>query len=1187
MSVNPSHWWRVPALAVAYFFAGQLSLLLAIPPGFATPVWPSAGIALAAVLVWGYGVVPGVVAGSFAVNLMLAVQSTANMSSATTYLMAFGIACGAGLQSMAAAWLVARFAKVPSRLTRAREVFALVVAGGGVGCLVSGSLGPLSLLVAGVIPASAYAVSVMTWWAGDAIGVTLMTPVLLLASNPAVSAGRKLAVGIPILAFIGLVVIVFFTAKGSDRERQQLAFEADAKVLSVDFRQQLNAYVDVLTATEKFLEASDAVSFDEFRRFTQEFTIKYPGIYSVAWLPRITAEQRAAYEEATSAEMGMPVRIFDRADMGDFVEAPQRAIYFPVTYSVPLERNRAAIGLDSYGPDGTIGFVRRETLDRARDFGRPEGSGRITIVQEESQAALVVYNPVYAHGWVGDDVVRRRTALSGYTAGVFLIPPMMESLAQRALASGMSVVLRSLSAPPGQQLLYDSRSDDFAAPVAPITTPQNPLQHRAALRFAGKDWQLQFIQAGESMMSGKGLSLWYLLLGGLFLSSLFGAFLIVLSASLDGAEFREVERANWLAVASAAMTAVILLLVASVAVNHLRGKLQSAFSDALDYDLQVVSNGIQEQSRVILSALRRMARRDELGGTSEAHWNVDAANYLQDIPALRALAYLDRSGKLMRRALAAPLDEADLATWLARLEVPETHEISASGGVHLNPGYQFSANDSGLVTAIAPLLQSGEVTGYIAGILDVGYEFRSMVPLEQRDRHRVQIADGSVVLFANGEWSQADGRYERETFIPVLNREWVVRIRPASRANPQLALPRLLAAAGFLLALLAAFVVYIATIASQRSRLLQEKTRELTRSENRLNQILKSAGEGIYGIDLAGRTTFMNPAACGILGYQPDELLHRRMHGVVHHSTREGVPIPPEQCGIYAALQSGQSHTSDSEVFWRKDGRPVAVEYTSSPLREDGDRVVGAVVVFKDITQRKQAEGELLAANAELEEFAYRTSHDLRSPLVSSVELLNLTRRFYEEGDTEQALVSLTMAQEGLRRLDALVQSILQLTRTKKVEEERTPVDFVELVDNALQKMSHIPGYARLRVQTEIDSPCEIRVMRSRMELIAENLISNAIKYQDPAQDDPFIRIAARIEDRRFVFTVEDNGLGVPEDQQDNLFSMFKRLHSGVSFGSGLGLYMVKKSAEVLGGSVHYKPGAQGACFQFEMPLDP
>ncbi len=1185
MSVKFSLWWRVPTLAVAYFLAGQLSLLLAIPPGFATPVWPAAGIALAAVLVWGYGVVPGVLAGSFAVNLALAAQSAADLSSATTYLMALGIACGAALQAAMAAWLVVRFAWAPSRLTRAREVFGLVVVGGGVGCLISGLLGPLSLLSAGVIPESAYAVSALTWWAGDAIGVTLMTPVLLLASHAGVSTGRKLAVGVPILAFIGLVVIVFFTAKGNDRERQQLAFEADAKVLTADFTQRLNAYIDVLTATQKFMEASDVVTFAEFRRFTREFTIKYPGIYSVAWLPRITADKRALYEEAMSAELDMPVRIFDRAKLGKFVAAPERELYFPVTYSVPLERNRAAIGLDTYGPDGAIGYVRRDALDRARDYGRAESSGRITIVQDESQLAVVVYNPVYAGGSVGDDVVRRREALSGYTAGVFLIPPLMESLAHRAASQGMSVRLHSLSAPAGQQLLYDSSNTGLSELGATVTTPQRGLQYREALRFASKDWQLQFIQAGDPMMTGKGLGLWYLLLGGLFLSSLFGAFLIVLSASLDGPEIREVERANWLALASAASTAVILLLVAGVAVNHLRNRLDAAYFDGLDYDLQVVSQGIREQTRLAVSSLRRMARRDEAGAMSDAHWEVDAENYLQDITALRAIAYLDPAGKIMRYALAAPLDTRDITSLFAMVELPEADALGAQQGIYLSPGLSPPGSDSGLVAAFAPVYRGERVAGYVAGVLDVGYEFRSMVPVRQRERHRVQVADGPVPLFTNGDWRRAESQHEREVLIPVLNREWVVRIRPSSGVKQQEILPHLLAAAGGLLALLAAFVVYVATIASQRSRLLQENARELTRSEDRLNLILKSAGEGIFGIDAAGRTTFMNPAACEMLGYTSAELVHRRQHEIIHHSTRDGEPIAAEDCKILAALREGKAYSDDTEVFWRKDGRPFAVEYTSAPLREDKDAVVGAVVVFRDITRRKQAEGELLAANAELEEFAYRTSHDLRSPLVSSVELLNLTRRFYDEGDQEQALFSLTMAQQGLRRLDALVQSILQLTRTKKLEEQRSRVDFAELIDAALKKMSHLPGFARLRIQTDIDVPAEIWLMRSRMELIAENLISNAIKYQDPEQPEPVIRISARVDGRRFVFSVEDNGLGVPEGQQDKLFSMFKRLHSDVSYGSGLGLYMVKKSAEVMGGTIRYQPGKVGACFQLEILL--
>lgn len=141
--------------------------------------------------------------------------------------------------------------------------------------------------------------------------------------------------------------------------------------------------------------------------------------------------------------------------------------------------------------------------------------------------------------------------------------------------------------------------------------------------------------------------------------------------------------------------------------------------------------------------------------------------------------------------------------------------------------------------------------------------------------------------------------------------------------------------------------------------------KELKESDNRFQQlhrqqaqILNAAGEGIYGLDLEGLATFVNPAAAHMIGWEPEELIGQRMHDVLHHSKPDGTSYPAEQCPIYAALRDGEMHLMVDEVFWRKDGTNFPVEYTSTPVSEDG-RCVGAVVVFKDIAERKQAEKEL------------------------------------------------------------------------------------------------------------------------------------------------------------------------------------------------------------------------------------
>ena len=122
--------------------------------------------------------------------------------------------------------------------------------------------------------------------------------------------------------------------------------------------------------------------------------------------------------------------------------------------------------------------------------------------------------------------------------------------------------------------------------------------------------------------------------------------------------------------------------------------------------------------------------------------------------------------------------------------------------------------------------------------------------------------------------------------------------------------------------------------------------------------ILGSAGEGIYGLDAEGRTTFCNPAAARMIGWAPEELIGKMQHQILHHSRSDGSPYPREECPIYMAFRDGDVHHITDEVFWRKDGTSFPVEYVSTPIRE-GHRLVGAVVVFRDITERKEAEDRI------------------------------------------------------------------------------------------------------------------------------------------------------------------------------------------------------------------------------------
>jgi|GEM_PF-976356 len=190
---------------------------------------------------------------------------------------------------------------------------------------------------------------------------------------------------------------------------------------------------------------------------------------------------------------------------------------------------------------------------------------------------------------------------------------------------------------------------------------------------------------------------------------------------------------------------------------------------------------------------------------------------------------------------------------------------------------------------------------------------------------------------------------------------------------------------------------------------------EQLRRHNEL--ILNSAGEGIYGLDLRGHTTFANPASARMLGWTAEELIGKPQHAIIHHTRPDGKPYPREECPIYAAFKDGAVHRVDTEVFWRKDGSSFPVEYISTPIRDDKNNLLGAVVTFRDITKRKQAEKALHDALREVEQLKDR----LQTENVYLQEEIKLEHNFDEIISTSKSFKKVLRNVEQVAVTDATV----------------------------------------------------------------------------------------------------------------------------------------------------------------------
>ncbi|WP_310326168.1 PAS domain-containing sensor histidine kinase [Roseateles asaccharophilus] len=189
-------------------------------------------------------------------------------------------------------------------------------------------------------------------------------------------------------------------------------------------------------------------------------------------------------------------------------------------------------------------------------------------------------------------------------------------------------------------------------------------------------------------------------------------------------------------------------------------------------------------------------------------------------------------------------------------------------------------------------------------------------------------------------------------------------------------------------------------------------------ANRRLTLLLESTGEGVFGIDMDGRCTFVNRAACDQLGWRTEQVLGRNMHELIHHSRDTGAHYAECDCPIFNAFRRGEPCRIDDEVLWRADGSPFPAEYSSYPVIEDG-QVQGAVVTFVDISERRQAEALLRASHDELEQRVAERTAELRElahhlEAVRETERKRIAREIHDE--LGSLLVALKMDVDWLTR---------------------------------------------------------------------------------------------------------------------------------------------------------------------------
>jgi PAS domain S-box-containing protein len=358
---------------------------------------------------------------------------------------------------------------------------------------------------------------------------------------------------------------------------------------------------------------------------------------------------------------------------------------------------------------------------------------------------------------------------------------------------------------------------------------------------------------------------------------------------------------------------------------------------------------------------------------------------------------------------------------------------------------------------------------------------------------------------------------------------------------------------------------------------------EQTQAEEELNaltrrheSILDSVGDGIWGMDMEGRLTFINRSGAEMLGYSPQDLLGQDMHALVHHSHADGTPYPAEESPIFSSVKLETPLHIDDDVFWRKDGKALPVEYVACPLVENG-HVDGIVVAFADVTERRRLDRMK-------DEFIATVSHELRTPLTSLRAALGLVASGALEKRPEKVRPMLDIALANCDRLVRLVNDIVDFERigSGSLPLHKAEWNAIDLLRRAMDPERATAARAGLTFRIDAQ-PVDVWADGDRILQVLGNLIRNAIKFSEKGGE---IRLAARASsDKEVAFEVQDQGAGIPAEKLDLIFERFQQADasdSRLQGGTGLGLALCRGIINQHGGRIWAKsaPGS-GSTFYF------
>ncbi len=365
---------------------------------------------------------------------------------------------------------------------------------------------------------------------------------------------------------------------------------------------------------------------------------------------------------------------------------------------------------------------------------------------------------------------------------------------------------------------------------------------------------------------------------------------------------------------------------------------------------------------------------------------------------------------------------------------------------------------------------------------------------------------------------------------------------------------------------------------------IQEKLlAELQRRTAIMEAVFSSMVVQVSVYDKFGNLINMNKTGKEMMGYPESEISLNFKDWVTKFNITdwEGKSIVPDGTAVALALK-GKTVKEYKVIIYPPNSKPIWMLGSASPIKIENNELIGVVVTFVDVTKLKKAEYALKESNKDLETFAYIASHDLREPLRMIKSFLELLENRYEDKLDSDAIQYINFAVDGAKRLDEMINDLLEYSRVTRTKIEFIQVDCEQVFEEVLINLK-VSIDENSAVITHDPLP-SINGDYNLMVQIFQNLIGNAIKYR--SDETPNIHISAINERDQYLFSVRDNGIGMESKHLERIFTIFKRLHTKDEYeGTGIGLAIVEKIIHQFDGQiwVESEPGT-GSTFYFTIP---